>query len=329
MTKKLLDIKNLRTCFYEDDKVIAAVDDVSLFVNKNSVVGLVGESGCGKTMTALSVTQLLPRLNCKITSGMIRFNDQDLLDLDKGQLRSIRGKEISYIFQEPSTCLNPVLTVEEQMQEVVSLHRQEISREDHREFIIKQLKDAGINMPGDKVGAFPHQLSGGEKQRVMIAMAMIPRPKLLIADEPTTALDVTIQAQILRLLQDLKNKYGMAILLISHDFNIVGQLADYIAVMYAGQIVEFSSMNSLMNHPNHPYTKGLLDCLPDKDISSGGKLNVIEGEVPRADSYPCGCRFHPRCPYVFDRCKKVMPPIFCLDDTTPEVRCWLYSNSKT
>jgi len=329
MTKKLLDVKNLRTCFYQDDKVIAAVDGVSFFVNKNSVVGLVGESGCGKTMTALSITHLLPKLNCKITGGVIKFKDQNLLGLDKEQLRSMRGKEISYIFQEPSTCLNPVLTLEEQMQEVVSLHRQDISREDRREFIIKQLKDVGINMPGDKIDAYPHQLSGGEKQRVMIAMAMIPQPKLLIADEPTTALDVTIQAQILRLLQNLKNKYGMSILLISHDLNVVGQVADYIAVMYAGQIVEFSSVDSLIKHPNHPYTKGLLNCLLDQDISSGSKLNVIEGEVPRADSYPCGCRFHPRCPSVFDRCKKEMPPIFCLDHSPQEVRCWLYSNSKT
>ena len=228
---KLLEIKNLKTYFYQDDSVIKAVDDVSIFIEKNSILGVVGESGCGKTMTALSIARLMPSAGCKIVSGSIKFSGTELLDLSKEELRKIRGRRISYVFQEPSTSLNPVLSIKEQIEEVVRLHREDIKEKNIHDFIVKQLETVGINQAGEKVFSYPHQLSGGEKQRVMIAMAIISKPLLLIADEPTTALDVTIQAQILELILKLKEKLGLAVMFISHDLNVVGQLSDYICVM--------------------------------------------------------------------------------------------------
>ncbi len=324
--EKLLEVKNLKTYFKLDELTIPAVDDVSFFIEKNSVLGMVGESGCGKTMTALSLTRLLPSFNCNIISGEVIFEGRDLVKLDEEQLREFRGRKISYVFQEPSTSLNPVLTVKEQIGEVVNLHRPDISAKLKDDFIKQQLEAVGISMAKEKIYFYPHQLSGGEKQRVMIAMAMICRPKLLIADEPTTALDVTIQAQILELLKKLKEEYGLSILFISHDLNVVGALADYIAVMYAGKIVEFSDVESLIKSPKHPYTKGLFDCLPARQADKNKKLNTISGEVPKAGDLPKGCRFHPRCPKVFARCHKEVPPVFCIKDKQ-EVCCWLYSNS--
>jgi len=332
---RLLEVKNLKTYFYQDTKVIPAVDDVSFFIDRNSVLGMVGESGCGKTMTALSITRLLPKAGCRIVSGKIHFSGSNLAAISDEQLREKRGREVSYIFQEPSTSLNPVLTVREQLEEVIRLHRKDIAPEMMTEFIVGQLEEVGIHFVREKMRGYPHQLSGGEKQRVMIAMAMVCRPKLLIADEPTTALDVTIQAQILSLLQNLKDSFGVSIFLISHDFNVIGELADYIAVMYAGQIVEFSHAQDLIRNPKHPYTCGLIDCLPSirttGGVFEGGKdkkLNVIRGEVPKADSFPQGCRFHPRCPKVFERCRIHMPPMFRAENKE-EVRCWLYSGFQT
>ena len=324
--ERLLEIKNLKTYFYQDDSVIKAVDDVSIFIDKNSILGVVGESGCGKTMTALSIGRLLPGAGCKIVSGSIKFSGRELLELNKEDLRKIRGKEISYVFQEPASSLNPVLSIKEQIEEVVRLHRKDIKDDKIHDFIIKGLETVGINQAGVKVFAYPHQLSGGEKQRVMIAMAVISNPLLLIADEPTTALDVTVQAQILELILELKEKLGLAVMFISHDLNVVGQLSDYICVMYAGQVVEFSPADELLKNPKHPYTKGLFDCLPASDAKSKEKLNEIPGEVPRADNFPKGCRFHPRCAKKFDRCEKEMPPLF-VKNKTQEVRCWLYLNS--
>lgn len=323
--ERLLEVKNLKISFYTDHRQITVVDDACFFINTNSVLGMVGESGCGKTMTALSITRLLPKRNCKIDSGSVNFSGSDLLKLNEAELRLKRGKEISYVFQEPSTSLNPVLTIREQLAEVIRLHRKDIQDDFVDDFMIRLLKDMGMHQAEEKINSYPHQLSGGEKQRVMIAMAMSSRPKLLIADEPTTALDVTIQAQILCLLEDLKNKFGLSILFISHDLNLVGQLSDYIAVMYAGEIVEFSKAEYIINEPDHPYTQGLFDCLPERYIGKSKKLKVISGDVPKAGSFPVGCRFNPRCPKAFDRCYQLRPPLFKLEKNK-EVRCWLYSD---
>ncbi|MFH1093855.1 MAG: ABC transporter ATP-binding protein [Candidatus Omnitrophota bacterium] len=323
---KLLEIKNLKTYFYQDDSVVRAVDDVSIFIEKNSILGVVGESGCGKTMTALSIARLLPDAGCKIVSGSIKFSGKELLDLNKEDLRKIRGKEITYVFQEPSTSLNPVLNIKEQIEEVVRLHRKDIKEDKIHDFIIKQLETVGIKQAEEKVFAYAHQLSGGEKQRVMIAMAVISNPLLLIADEPTTALDVTIQAQILELILNLKEKLGLSVMFISHDLNVVGQLADYICVMYAGQVVEFAPAEALLDEPKHPYTQGLFDCLPAFNEKGKEKLNEIPGDVPRSGDFPKGCRFHPRCAKKFERCEKEIPPLF-IKDISREVRCWLYLSS--
>lgn len=323
---KLLEIKNLKTYFYQDDAEIRAVDDVSLSIDKNSILGVVGESGCGKTMTALSIAKLLPGSGCKVVSGSIQFDGKEILSLNPEELRKIRGAEISYVFQEPSTSLNPVLTVKEQIEEVVLLHRSDIALDKVHAFIVEQLKAVGITHAHEKIFAYPHQLSGGEKQRVMIAMAVVTNPKLLIADEPTTALDVTIQAQILELILNLKERLGISVLFISHDLNVIGQVSDYICVMYAGQIVEFSKAEDLIADPQHPYTQGLFGCLPASDIKKQGKLSEIPGEVPKSGNFPKGCRFHPRCTKKFDRCEKEMPPLF-KNQKNQEVRCWLYLNS--
>ena len=322
---KLLEVKNLKTYFYQDEQVVRAVDGVSFELEKNSILGVVGESGCGKTMSALSITKLLPKQTCKIVEGQIIFNKENLTDLSQDQLRQYRGRDIAYIFQEPSTSLNPVMTIKEQMIEIVQIHRTDIEREKQVEFLVNRLEEVGISIPEDKLNFFPHQMSGGEKQRVMIAMAIISRPVLLIADEPTTALDVTIQAQIIELLKKLKKEYGLAILFISHDLNVVASLADSIAVMYAGQIVEMTSSGQLIKNPKHPYTQGLFACLPENYTDKKKSIEAIAGEVPKADQMPNGCRFHPRCPKVFDRCKNEMPEIFKLSDNQ-EVRCWLYSD---
>ncbi len=324
--EKLLEIKNLKTYFYQDDSEIKAVDDVSIFIEKNSILGVVGESGCGKTMTALSIGRLLPRTGCKIVGGSIKFSGKELLELSKEDLRKVRGKEISYVFQEPSTSLNPVLSIKEQIEEVIRLHRKDIQSDKIHDFIVKQLEAVGINQADEKVFAYPHQLSGGEKQRVMIAMAVVTNPLLLIADEPTTALDVTIQTQIIQLILELKEKLGLAVMFISHDLNIIGQIADYICVMYAGQVVEFSPADELLENPKHPYTQGLFNCLPVSNAKGKEKLNEIPGEVPRSGDFPKGCRFHPRCAKKFARCQQEMPPLF-LKNKTQEVRCWLYLNS--
>lgn len=324
--EKLLEVKNLKTCFYQDDRELPAVDGVSFFINKNSVLGVVGESGCGKTMTALSITNLLPSRDCKIVAGDIIFKNSNINKINSKELKQIRGRDITYIFQEPSTSLNPVLRIKEQLEEVVQLHRSDITADTMDEFLVDQLKLVGISMAKEKLFSYPHQLSGGEKQRVMIAMAMIPKPALLIADEPTTALDVTIQAQILKLLNELKQQSGVSILLISHDLNVIAELADYIAVMYAGQIVEFSNAEDLIESAKHPYTQGLFECLPTKEHNKANKLKAIMGEVPKLGDYPKGCRFNSRCPLSFEKCFDQMPPLFKVKEDQ-EVRCWLCSDS--
>ncbi|MBI4846667.1 MAG: ABC transporter ATP-binding protein [Candidatus Omnitrophica bacterium] len=321
---KLLEVKNLNTGFHHEGRIIPLVDDVSFFIEKQSILGLVGESGSGKTMTALSLTNLLIDRNCRVDNGRVMLEGKEISLSDENCLKEKRGKEIAYIFQEPTTSLNPVMSIREQIEEVLLMHRTDIERKSIKNFIITQLQAVGIHNSEKKISSFPHQLSGGEKQRVMIAMAMVSRPKLIVADEPTTALDVTIQAQILTLLLELKENFGVSILFISHDLNIVGQISDYIAVMYAGQIVEFSKAKELINCPRHPYTIGLFNCLPNRIKHANVKeLSTIQGEVPKAGNFPDGCRFHPRCPKKFDRCSKEMPPLISLKEDQ-EVRCWLY-----
>ncbi|MBU2064006.1 MAG: ABC transporter ATP-binding protein [Candidatus Omnitrophica bacterium] len=322
----LLEVKNLKTSVFNDQRQVCVVDDVSFSIYENSVLGLVGESGCGKTMTALSLTKLVGSAARFEISGAVNFNGKDLLSAPAKDLLRVRGRQITYIFQEPSTCLNPVLTVREQMEEVLRLHRKDISRSGYDKFLVEGLEKVGMNFAAQKLKTYPHQLSGGEKQRIMIAMATLSRPKLLIADEPTTALDVTIQAQILVLLHSLKRELGIAMLFISHDLDVIGEIADYIAVMYAGKIVEISPAQKLLLTPKHPYTKGLIDCLPQNCKDEVRRRKVIAGEVPRGGIYPAGCRFHPRCPDCMDKCRTRPPPVFRSKDAEEEVSCWLYSN---
>jgi len=319
----ILEVKNLKTYFYNDAEVIKAVDDVSFSIAKNSVVGIVGESGCGKTITALSITRLLPKKNCRIAGGRVEFDGKDIVTMEDDDLIKIRGRQISYVFQEPTTSLNPVLNIKEQLEEAVFLHRPDIKHSLVTDFIIEQLKSVGIKPAEEKILFYPHQLSGGEKQRVMIAMAVVCRPKLLIADEPTTALDVTIQAQILDLIKKLKNELELSVMFISHDLDVIAEACDSVAVMYAGKIVEFSGIEDLVRKPNHPYTQGLFACLPRATREKSAKLQEIPGEVPSLADVPKGCAFHPRCPKVFGRCKKEIPPLFRKNNS--EVRCWLYS----
>ncbi len=314
----LLQIKDLRTYFYQDNLVIKAVDGLELAIAPGEIVGLVGESGCGKTISALSITRVLPT-EAKITSGEIKFLDQDLLKLKIDGLQRIRGKEISYIFQEPATSLNPVLTIGEQIMESLILHLK-LSEKEARKRAEELLVQVGITAPKARNLAYSHQLSGGMKQRAMIAMAIATQPKLLIADEPTTALDVTIQAQILDLLLKLREKIGLSILLITHDLSIVSEFADRVYVMYAGRIVESAPVEVLYKKPLHPYTQGLLRCIPEPE-SSKGSLSAIPGSVPAAWNLPSGCKFHPRCPLKEEVCKRREPQ---MGEIEPGhfVRCW-------
>ncbi|MDB4896675.1 MAG: oligopeptide/dipeptide transporter, ATPase subunit [Firmicutes bacterium] len=308
MSEKLLDIRNLRTYFYTEDGVVPAVDGVNLHVKRGETLGVVGESGCGKSQTSLSVMRLIPMPPGKIMEGSeIFFEGQDLLKKSESEMRKIRGNDISMIFQEPMTSLNPVYTIGDQIAEAIQLHQ----GLNHREAInkaIDMLRLVGIPLPERRVKEYPHQLSGGMRQRVMIAMALSCNPKLLVADEPTTALDVTIQAQILELMKRLKKELGMAIMLITHDLGVVAEMAERVVVMYAGKVVEEGDVVSIFKNPIHPYTEGLLKSVPRMDAEAG-KLHVIEGVVPNPLHMPEGCRFNPRCPYAIDKCRETQPPL--------------------
>jgi peptide/nickel transport system ATP-binding protein len=300
MAERLLEVKGLKTHFFTDEGVVRAVDGVDFYINKGETLGVVGESGCGKSVTALSIMRLIPQPPGRITEGQILYDGKNLLDLTPAQMRKIRGKEISMIFQEPMTSLNPVFTVGEQIAEALRLH-EGLSRRDAMDKTVEMLKLVHIPNADRRVKEYPHQLSGGMRQRVMIAMALSCNPKLLIADEPTTALDVTIQAQILELLNELKAKLGMAILLITHDMGVIAETAQRVVVMYAAKVAEEAAVGELFKEPLHPYTQGLLRSIPRIDLAATQKtkLETIPGTVPtlRGAEKP-GCRFAPRCTFA-------------------------------
>nr|WP_232231418.1 MULTISPECIES: ABC transporter ATP-binding protein [Virgibacillus] len=306
--QSVLEIKNLHTGFLIDNELHHAVMDVSFNVNSKEIVCVVGESGCGKSVMSLSIMQLLPKTNSKISAGEVIFNGEDLVQKSEKEMNQIRGKDIAMIFQEPMTALNPVFSIGWQLREVLFNHL-EISKQKATNKAIDLLKQVGISRPEKIMDEYPHQLSGGMRQRVIIAMAIALQPKLLIADEPTTALDVTIQAQILELLKGIQNQVNMAIMLITHDLGVVAEMADRVIVMYAGQIVEKAGVVELFTKPKHPYTQSLLESIPKMD-KTVEKLNTIDGIVPSLDNMPeVGCRFAGRCPKAFGDCPLITPQL--------------------
>jgi len=321
MALKLLEVRGLKTYFYTEDGVVPAVDGVDFSLDKGETLGIVGESGCGKSVTSLSIMRLVPSPPGKIVSGKILFKGEDLVKKSEAGMREIRGNDISMIFQEPMTSLNPVFTIGNQITEVIELH-QGLSKQQAINKAIEMLKLVGIPSAEQRINEYPHQLSGGMRQRVMIAMALACNPELLIADEPTTALDVTIQAQILELMKDLKKKLGTAIILITHDLGVVAEMAENVLVMYAGKVVEYADVKSLFKDPKHPYTIGLLGSIPRLDVVKK-KLHVIKGVVPNPFEMPEGCRFNPRCDYAKDICRQKEPPLKELEGNR-QVRCWKY-----
>ena len=318
--RPLLSVRDLRTWFHTDQGVARAVDGVSFDVHPGETLGIVGESGCGKTVTSLSILGLLPRPPAKIEEGSsIHFQDQELVGASEARMRALRGNEISMIFQEPMSSLNPVYTVGDQISEALRLHRA-LDRTAARDETVRLLSEVGIPEPERRVSEYPHQLSGGMRQRVMIAMALSCEPKLLIADEPTTALDVTIQAQILELLASLREIHGMAVLLITHDLGVVAEVCDRVVVMYAGQVVETGTVHQIFKDPQHPYTRGLLDSLPSVD-DPGQRLRSIPGTVPNPIAWPPGCRFRARCPLAAQGCEEPQELIE-IDGPARAARCW-------
>ena len=322
MSHPVLQIENLQTHFFTDRGQIPAVDGVSITVNKGEVVGIVGESGCGKSVTSLSVMKLVPNPPGKIVGGAIKFKGEDLVSVDEKRMRAIRGNEIAMIFQEPMTSLNPVMKIGEQLMESIRLHLG-YSDKQAREHAISMLTKVGIPRPQEIINEYPHQLSGGMRQRIMIAMAMSCQPNLLIADEPTTALDVTIQAQILDVMKQLQADEHMSMLLITHDLGVVAEMCNRVVVMYAGRVVEEASVLDLFDDPKHPYTKGLIGSVP-KLGQKRSRLDSVPGNVPNPNQMPKGCKFAPRCKDVMPVCWEEEPAI---TTTGPErfCRCWLYS----
>ncbi|MEW6126094.1 MAG: ABC transporter ATP-binding protein [Acidobacteriota bacterium] len=297
----ILEIKNLRVYFHTEDGILKAVDGVNLQMRAGETLGLVGESGCGKSVTAFSILQLLPVPPAKYEGGEIRFQGENLLAKNEKELRRVRGNLISMIFQEPMSSLNPIMSIGKQITEAIIEH-QKTSEAEARRLAVEMLRRVGIPSPETRFDEYPHQMSGGMKQRAMIAMALVCKPQLLIADEPTTALDVTIQAQILELLRELQGEFNMAVLLITHDLGVVAETCDNVAVMYAGKIVEYASVNDLFERPKHPYTHGLFRSLPSI-AEKKATLDVIPGAVPSPLDFPTGCRFRNRCPLAQDECK--------------------------
>ena len=324
----LLEVTSLQTHFPTRAGIVKAVNDVSFYINEGELLGLVGESGCGKSITALSVMRLIAPPG-KIVGGSIKFKGEELTTASGERLREIRGNDIAMIFQDPMTSLNPVYTVGEQIAEALRLHRN-LDKKQAWAAAVDAMHEVAIPDPSRRVNDYPHQLSGGMRQRVMIAMALACNPELLIADEPTTALDVTIQAQILELLNELRETRKLAVLLITHDLGVVAEVADRVCVMYTGRIVEESGIDEIFEKPKHPYTQGLLKSVPKltaHHIEKVSRLQTIEGTVPSPTNLPTGCHFAPRCQYRFERCVHEPMPLFDLDNGV-RVRCVLYGNER-
>ncbi|MEH7348770.1 ABC transporter ATP-binding protein [Gottfriedia acidiceleris] len=319
----ILEVKNLQTYFYTDEGTSKAVNGISFSLKKGETLGIVGESGSGKSITSLSLLGLIPSPPGKIAGGSILFKGEDLLAKTEKQMRSIRGNEISMIFQEPMTSLNPVYSAGEQIAEAIRLH-QKLGKKEAWEKAVEMLRLVGIPSPEKRAKQEPHELSGGMRQRVMIAMALACHPEVLIADEPTTALDVTIQAQILELIKSLQKDLGTAVILITHDLGVVYETCDRVAVMYAGRIVEYTSAKELFNSPKHPYTIGLLNSLPRLDMDQD-ELTTIPGTVPSPFNMPKGCSFAPRCAHAKEMCHQSVPDLQTIDKNT-EVSCWMYTS---
>ncbi len=318
----ILQVRGLKTYFHTDEGVVRSVDDVSFSVKRGKTLGIVGESGCGKSVTSLSVMGLVKCPPGRIEGGEILLDGEDLLKKNDEEMRMIRGKRIAMIFQEPMTSLNPVFTVGQQITEALRIH-EKISKEEAKERAIDMLRMVKIPLPEQRFREYPHQLSGGMRQRVMIAMALCCKPDLLICDEPTTALDVTIQAQILNLINELKETLGTSVIMITHDLGVIAEIADDVMVMYAGKVVEQASCDDIFDQPLHPYTSGLMKCIPrlDDDVE---ELSVIRGTVPAFDQMPKGCAFCPRCPYASSLCEQEMPPL--AEYQGRQVRCFRYTD---
>lgn len=326
MEDLLLQVKDLKTYFYTDDGIVKAVDGIDFTIRKGETLGMVGESGCGKSVSALSILQLVQNPPGKIINGEIWFKGEDLLKKKTEQMRKIRGNDISMIFQEPMTSLNPVYTIGEQISEAIILH-QKLNKGNALKKTVEMLKLVGIADSERRVHGYPHELSGGQRQRVMIAMALSCNPDLLIADEPTTALDVTIQAQILELIKKLKDEIGMAVLMITHNLGVIAEVSDHVVVVYAGKAVEYADVTSIFKHPKHPYAMALQKSIPQLTDKPGVKLEVIEGNIPDPLALPTGCKFHPRCKFAINICKKKEPELEKIGDNHI-VRCWMYNKEK-
>jgi peptide/nickel transport system ATP-binding protein/oligopeptide transport system ATP-binding protein len=324
MSDALIEIKGLKTHFFTNKGIVKAVDGVDLVIQPGQTLGLVGESGCGKSMTALSIMRLVPEPMGRIVTGTIYFEGRDITRLTEAEMQKIRGDRIAMIFQEPMTSLNPVFNIGEQIAETIRLH-QDLGPKEAWQHSVAMLREVGIPDPEARADEYPHQMSGGMRQRVMIAMALSCRPKLMIADEPTTALDVTIQAQILDLINRLKEKVGSAVLLITHNLGVVAEVAQFVGVMYAGHIVEYTNVIRLFQKPKHPYTIGLFNSMPKKTVpGKRSRLQAIPGSVPDLLGLPAGCKFQDRCARSLPKCKEE-PPALIETEPGHQVRCWLYA----
>ena len=323
----MLTVENLQTAFKTGKGEVISVEDVSFSLEAGQTIGIVGESGCGKSVTSLSIMRLLGQTGY-IKKGRISLGGRDLASMSEADLRGVRGNEAAMIFQEPMTSLNPVFTIGSQMMEMIRLHMK-MSRKEARKYAVEMLEKVGIPRAGAIIDEYPHKLSGGMRQRVMIAMALSCKPKLLIADEPTTALDVTIQAQILELMKKLRQESKTAIMIISHDLGVIAEMADTVLVMYAGEVVEEADVFTLFDEPKHPYTLGLMKSIPQMDSGDGERLASIPGTVPTLQNMPAGCRFHDRCPYAMEKCLTEKPGLGRLkSDQKHQVRCWLYEEEQ-
>ncbi|ANU16600.1 peptide ABC transporter ATP-binding protein [Planococcus maritimus] len=320
--KTILDVKGLRTSFFTDDGEVPAVDNVDFHIRQGEVLGIVGESGCGKSVTSLSIMGLVPSPPGKIVSGEILFQDKDLTKLSDKEMRQIRGDDIAMIFQEPMTSLNPLFTIGNQLREALKIHKKDWSKSQIQERAVEMMKLVGLPRAEALLNEYPHQLSGGMRQRVMIAMALLCDPKVLIADEPTTALDVTIQAQILKLIKNLNERLDTAVLLITHDLGVVAETCERVVVMYAGKVVEEGPVHTIFNDPQHPYTRGLLESVPDMRYKKE-RLYSIPGNVPKPGSIKTGCKYAARCEFAFDRCRVEDPELYQTAEDH-KTRCFLF-----